>query len=596
MARLREFVFIFLWLNAEADTTRKSLVLSGNHTYEFRLVDGHTLYEGRFEVRRNNGSWGIINGCKWNSRYSQVACRTLGFSSSVLSADKTSAFGSGSGLAHLGIVHCQGNEYSVLDCDHIHWDDSSLDGRRCPIGLHCMPGNQSLVLRIAPSSSQGSNIDNNRKPVEVYDGVSDWGYICAYSRSWTYDAADLVCKNMGFSFARHTFSIPYDASSNTTPFICSVSCGTNQFTSFDQCEFHSWHNLYRRCVSGSIAGVECADSASDIAISGFRLWGGDPGGEQTTEGIVQVKALSESTWRTMCFSYQSWLFFRSGLSNSICSNITGHNSAEFKKLDDCNVKQLGLNGSKIMLTGRIDITFDDPNQETENIRVREYIPKDETCSFYGTYHALYLSCIKETAHPLEHGYKILVTAATSCEGRCGNFLESTGCRCDKQCVLFHDCCYDYYNRLCSDHNVDFNDDIVIDPDLFSCLPLDTDYGIGSVLLVNTCPTNWTDTYIENLCMKSFSVSDANPKQRFPFEWPVADENGNNFRNVYCAFCNGKSFTDITPWDVQYPPSQSSNNQCQENDHRSDLGTVGKRLRYCFLQSYQLVQIHLQTYQ
>ena len=111
-------------------------------------------------------------------------------------------------------------------------------------------GNQSLVLRIA-------NIDNNRKPVEVYDGVSDWGYICASGYSWTFDAADLVCKNMGFSFARQTFLIPYNAASfNTTAFIDLDNCWGD--TLIDQCTFGNWDIFYRSCAPGKLAGVECA--------------------------------------------------------------------------------------------------------------------------------------------------------------------------------------------------------------------------------------------------------------------------------------------------------------------------------------------------
>ena len=121
----------------------KLFILTGNFTYEYRLVNGQSEYEGRFEIRRNGGPWGTVCGNNWNTRYASVACRSLGFSSSALSPDRTTkAFGDGTGPVHLLLVFCRGNESSIIDCEHDGWDpDSEFVSTHCrDAGLYCLPG------------------------------------------------------------------------------------------------------------------------------------------------------------------------------------------------------------------------------------------------------------------------------------------------------------------------------------------------------------------------------------------------------------------------------------------------------------------------
>ena len=115
----------------------------GNYTYDFRLVGGRHEYEGRLEVRRNNGTWGTVYGNNWSSFYASIACKALGLSSIALSPDKTNYFGAGAGLPlHLSVSYCPFSALSLFDCQHKVWDyyDEITDYDDTRIGIHCLPG------------------------------------------------------------------------------------------------------------------------------------------------------------------------------------------------------------------------------------------------------------------------------------------------------------------------------------------------------------------------------------------------------------------------------------------------------------------------
>ena len=122
--------------------------ITGNYSYDYRLVNGKTQYEGRLEIRRNGGPWGTISAANpWSSKQASVACRSLGFSSSTLSPDATNEiFGPGTGPVHLVIDICYGHEQSILDCSRSDWDAVPLihTTHCCDVGLFCMPGKIQL--------------------------------------------------------------------------------------------------------------------------------------------------------------------------------------------------------------------------------------------------------------------------------------------------------------------------------------------------------------------------------------------------------------------------------------------------------------------
>ena len=109
-------------------------------------MNGNSPYEGRLEIRRNGGQWGTVYGTYWSSKHASVACRSLGFSSSVLSPDiTTEAFGAGTGPVLYSSVFCNGSEATIFDCPGENkWDsspDTSARAHCCDVGLYCLPGN-----------------------------------------------------------------------------------------------------------------------------------------------------------------------------------------------------------------------------------------------------------------------------------------------------------------------------------------------------------------------------------------------------------------------------------------------------------------------
>ena len=99
-------------------------------------------------MRRNRGPWGTVFGTLWTSREASVACRSLGFSSSVLSPEVTKAFGSGTGPVHVWRGLCSGNETSFLDCKRMSWGNVSeqiSDKHCCDVGLYCLPRKFKLI-------------------------------------------------------------------------------------------------------------------------------------------------------------------------------------------------------------------------------------------------------------------------------------------------------------------------------------------------------------------------------------------------------------------------------------------------------------------
>ncbi len=117
-----------------------NVTVLGNDTYDFQLVGGSTQYEGRLEVRRNNGTWGTVSQKfgLWASTHATVACRSFGWFPSVYLHDLN--YGRGTGPIHLEIKACSGDEMSLLDCTHNGWNENMIRQSNDVVGLKCLPG------------------------------------------------------------------------------------------------------------------------------------------------------------------------------------------------------------------------------------------------------------------------------------------------------------------------------------------------------------------------------------------------------------------------------------------------------------------------
>ena len=121
-----------------------------------------------------------------------------------------------------------------------------------------LSANQSLTLRLRPQSLT----KNNSGVLEVYDGISQWGFICP-TPYLSYEDADIVCRHLGYSSAVRAYTVvDEDANRNRKFFLkglrsrqeCWGAC------TFDQLVSLGWTGplgIWRYCDGSDVAGVEC---------------------------------------------------------------------------------------------------------------------------------------------------------------------------------------------------------------------------------------------------------------------------------------------------------------------------------------------------
>ncbi|XP_022088744.1 uncharacterized protein LOC110978233 [Acanthaster planci] len=179
--------------------------------------------------------------------------------------------------------------------------------------------------------------------------------------------------------------------------------------------------------------------------------------------------------------------------------------------------------------------------ETSLTECQHYSLRD--CQYYVT-----LECFTGVTEYNDTGY--LCGSKQLCGGRCEQKHPINGsgddifhyCQCDDACVLFDDCCYDYKD--------------VCDPkppslerggftiEQLGCIwvPGSQFTHIGYVA-VNRCPISWVDEGTRDLCERPLNNTDV------VGSLPVYDEKGVDFKNIYCAICNGRSIEYVTLWNV-----------------------------------------------
>ncbi|XP_038052418.1 uncharacterized protein LOC119725129 [Patiria miniata] len=116
------------------------------------------------------------------------------------------------------------------------------------------------------------------------------------------------------------------------------------------------------------------------------------------------------------------------------------------------------------------------------------------------------------------------------------------CQCDDACVLFDDCCYDYAN-VC-DRTPPSLERGGFTTDWFGCvwIPGSQFTHIGFVV-VERCPEDWRDEGTRALCEKPINVTDVIGSI------PVYDDQGVDFKNIFCALCNRRSLARLSRWDI-----------------------------------------------
>ena len=110
------------------------------------MQDGSTEYEGRIEVRKNGGPWGLVCDDYFDINDANVFCKMLGYTNGAETAYTQSHFGHGNLDFHMDDLVCTGQELTFLDCPYVSgssgaggWGSHNC-GSGEATGVRCYPG------------------------------------------------------------------------------------------------------------------------------------------------------------------------------------------------------------------------------------------------------------------------------------------------------------------------------------------------------------------------------------------------------------------------------------------------------------------------
>ena len=100
------------------------------------MQDGSTEYEGRIEVRKNGGPWGLVCDDGFGIEDANVFCKMLGYTNGAETVYTNSHFGHGNLNYHSVYLGCTGAEESFLDCPANSWNSHNC-GSGEAAGVKC---------------------------------------------------------------------------------------------------------------------------------------------------------------------------------------------------------------------------------------------------------------------------------------------------------------------------------------------------------------------------------------------------------------------------------------------------------------------------
>ena len=119
-------------------------------------------------------------------------------------------------------------------------------------------------------------------------------------------------------------------------------------------------------------------------------------------------------------------------------------------------------------------------------------------------------------------------------------------QCDAYCGLYGDCAFEY--QTCPrETNSTYASAIRAQRPYMSCVPLVYHSVRTTFLSVNRCPTSFTDSYIVERCQNASNFILDNFYSRVRVRHSLT---GIEYRNVYCALCNGQAVTDAMFWRME----------------------------------------------
>jgi len=209
------------------------------HINKVSLVGGFYPGEGNVMIRGKP-----VCDDFWDDDDATVVCRMLGFSSGY--AVKGSAYGDIKDDFIMTDVHCDGNEYNLLDCFHINSivDDNMNCISREGAGVQCF---SEVALSGGPTIHEGNVMVDGRPVCD-----DEWGGV----------QANVVCRMLGYAWGYATMDSAYGRVEND--FIMDdVKCSGNE-ASLKQCGHSKRHN----CGGGEAAGAICIPEGKIIECPG----------------------------------------------------------------------------------------------------------------------------------------------------------------------------------------------------------------------------------------------------------------------------------------------------------------------------------------
>ncbi|XP_072039758.1 neurotrypsin-like [Amphiura filiformis] len=169
--------------------------MSASAYKEVRLSGGTSPFEGRVEIL-HNGEWGTVCDTKWGMNDAKVVCSQLGYQLHTL-ADTSLEFGPGNYSSQIWMdrVECNGNEYSLDECD-AKWSDTEpiecIDHYN-DAGVICSPFEEGAIRLFGGDSRFEGGVEM------YYRGK--WGTVCDHG--WSGNDAKVACRQLGYPKARY---------------------------------------------------------------------------------------------------------------------------------------------------------------------------------------------------------------------------------------------------------------------------------------------------------------------------------------------------------------------------------------------------------
>ncbi|XP_062512306.1 scavenger receptor cysteine-rich domain-containing group B protein-like isoform X1 [Corticium candelabrum] len=244
---------------------------------DVRLVNGRTSHEGRVEIY-HNGQWGTVCDDEWDLLDADVVCKQLGYTGASQYASEA-FYGQGSGKIWMDDVRCRSSNLRLGSCSFSGWGIENCDHSE-DAGVICdhlpdypttdavttsTPSSSKTVTRsyypTAVAVSEGDvRLVNGHTSysgrVEIYHN-GQWGTVC--DNGWDLTDANVVCKQLGYTGARHYTSGASYGQGSGKIWMDRVGCRSWD-SRLGSCRFTGWNN--NNCDHSKDAGVSC-DALSD---------------------------------------------------------------------------------------------------------------------------------------------------------------------------------------------------------------------------------------------------------------------------------------------------------------------------------------------